>query len=409
MEDLKLMTVRALRELARTHLGPGYSRLKTKAELITALAKKLADDAKAAKAAVRPEPKKAEPRKPEPKVDPKKPEPKLEAKVEAQKPEPRVEAKVEAKKPEPRKQEKQPEKPPADHRAEILATLRPGATLPESGELAVEASAVEESTTVADDEAARELPAAAAGDELTVQEKPAAPPPPRVKSQAELDLEAEGLGELPWGYQDDAVELLARDPHTLYVYWDFAEQTRRRAQEGLGGARAVLRLFDGGHLVREVDVSLESRSWYLHHVTPGRRYRAELHFVDERGAAKRVGPSSNAMLVPNEGPSPVIEDRFINLPWEIPFHRAPELLEHAHTGGPFPAETRDHLMARAEEGLQQEGMREVGPGETEIYWEIVRGLGGSETLTEIMRRRTRFGGQWTSSRPASAWTSSRPL
>jgi hypothetical protein len=30
-------------------------------------------------------------------------------------------------------------------------------------------------------------------------------------------------------------------------------------------------------------------------------------------------------------------------------------------------------------------------------------------MTEIMRQRSRFGGQWTSSRPAAAWTSSRPL
>ncbi|MBS2032722.1 MAG: DUF4912 domain-containing protein, partial [Deltaproteobacteria bacterium] len=84
MDDLKLMTVRALRELAKTHLGSGYSKLKTKAELITAIAKKLADDAKAAKP-------KAEAKKPEPKVEAKKPEPKVEAKKpEPKKPEPKV-------------------------------------------------------------------------------------------------------------------------------------------------------------------------------------------------------------------------------------------------------------------------------------------------------------------------------
>ena len=43
MVDLKLMTVRALRELAKKHLGPGYSRLKTKTELIAELAKSLAE------------------------------------------------------------------------------------------------------------------------------------------------------------------------------------------------------------------------------------------------------------------------------------------------------------------------------------------------------------------------------
>ncbi|HYG67072.1 MAG TPA: DUF4912 domain-containing protein, partial [Anaeromyxobacteraceae bacterium] len=37
MADLRKMTVQSLRELARKVLGPGYSRLKTKGELVAAL------------------------------------------------------------------------------------------------------------------------------------------------------------------------------------------------------------------------------------------------------------------------------------------------------------------------------------------------------------------------------------
>ena len=39
MAELRKLTVRALRELARKHLGPGFSRLKTRAELLAALSK----------------------------------------------------------------------------------------------------------------------------------------------------------------------------------------------------------------------------------------------------------------------------------------------------------------------------------------------------------------------------------
>src|SRR4051794_30253986 len=41
MADLKEMTVKALRDLARKHVGPGYSKLKTKSELLAALTRAL--------------------------------------------------------------------------------------------------------------------------------------------------------------------------------------------------------------------------------------------------------------------------------------------------------------------------------------------------------------------------------
>ena len=44
MANLKAMTVRALRELARKHIGPGFSKLKTKSEIVAALAAALPPD-----------------------------------------------------------------------------------------------------------------------------------------------------------------------------------------------------------------------------------------------------------------------------------------------------------------------------------------------------------------------------
>ena len=385
MDDLKLMTVRALRELAKSHLGAGFSRLKTKAELIAALTKQLAVDAKAILTDPAPVP-------PEP-VAPEEP-----LKVEAAAP----------------AEEDAADDLPA---APALAMQRDGATAPESeateADAEAEALKAPEVAAKAEPDADADAEEPDAPEEELELEEPAkvVPPPPRVMSQAEIDLINEDLGELPVGYHDDSVALLPRDPHTLWVCWDFSEQTARQAREALPGARAVIRLFDGGHLVREVDVALESRSWYLHHVTPGRRYRAELVFVAGSKPARRLGPSSNATLVPGEGPSPVIDDKFIALPYEVTFARSAELLDHAKPGAPFPRASQDALIARAEGGLHVEGLRDQAPpvGETvEIYHELVRGLGGSETMVEVMKRRTRFGGLWTSSRPAAAWTSSKP-
>ena len=412
MDDLKLMTVRALRELAKTHLGSGYSKLKTKAELITALAKKLADDAKAA-AKPKPEPK-VEAKKPEPKVEAKKPEPKVEAKKpEAKKPEPTIEAKkaepnaVEAKKPEPVAKKTEPGAPtkPAKpgQKPVDLAALRIGAIEPdelEKAELVEEAVESEVAIEVAAEEAVVETVEAEAPPKKEE-------PKPRVMSQAEIDLLNENLGELPWGYGDDAVTLAARDPHTLWVYWDFNEQTVNRVRSGLKNARAVLRLYDAGQLVREVDIALEARSWYLSHITPGRHYRAEIHFVGERGKHERVGHTSNPIGAPGEGPSPIVEDRFVTLPWEVPIVRSTELLQKPHEGSPFADAGRDALMALAESGLHHEELVDGAPGRVEVTVEVVRGLGGSESLVERRRRiagengrvNVRSSGQWTSSRP----------
>jgi hypothetical protein len=124
----------------------------------------------------------------------------------------------------------------------------------------------------------------------------------------------EGPGELPEGYADDAAVALPRDPHTLFVYWDFAGSTRERALQGLSEPRAVLRVFDGEGLVREQDFALESRSFYLHDLEPGRAYRVEFHFVGRDGRSRRIGHSTNRVQLPPAGPSSDTSVRFMRVP-----------------------------------------------------------------------------------------------
>jgi hypothetical protein len=71
-------------------------------------------------------------------------------------------------------------------------------------------------------------------------------------------------------------------------------------------------------------------------------YRAEVHAVGRSGRDRLVGQSSNEMMLPPIGPSSVIDDRFIRIPWEMPLGR---LLGPGHAGGPFSAEARA-LLAR---------------------------------------------------------------
>ncbi|WP_244224986.1 DUF4912 domain-containing protein [Corallococcus sicarius] len=123
----------------------------------------------------------------------------------------------------------------------------------------------------------------------------------------------EHLGMLPLDYQDDAMVLLARDPHTLFVLWDFSDASKKRALEGVPWPRAVLKVFDGEGLSREVDFALESRSFYLLGMTPGRTYRVEAHFVGAEGRSRRIGHSSNRATLPPAGPSTDTSIRFLHM------------------------------------------------------------------------------------------------
>ncbi len=158
-------------------------------------------------------------------------------------------------------------------------------------------------------------------------------------------LHDEGLGELPWTYGDDLLVALPRDPQTLFVYWDQARASVDAAFVGVRGARAQLWIFARGaqwDRVRVVDVALEARGWYVHDLEPGRAYRAELHVVGADGQDRVLPGPSIGTALPPKGPSPIIDDRFAALPWEVPL---PKLMGPGVPGGPFSEEARTLLAS----------------------------------------------------------------
>lgn len=161
----------------------------------------------------------------------------------------------------------------------------------------------------------------------------------------------EALGELPWGYADDAFVALPRDPRTLFLYWDLAQETTARAFAGLEGGRAELRVFaragEGWERVKVVDFALESRGFYVHDLEPGRIYRAEIHAVDRGGRDRLVVNPSNEMVLPAVGPSPLVDDRFLRLPWDVPLGA---LLGPGRKGGAFSEEARAMLARLSDWG-----------------------------------------------------------
>ena len=157
----------------------------------------------------------------------------------------------------------------------------------------------------------------------------------------------ERLGELSLDYADDTALLLARDPHTLFVLWDFSAAARQRALEGLESPRAVLRVYDNQDvLLRVIDVALESRSYYIHGLPSGHPYRVEVHFVGTNGRSRRIGHSSNRVTLPPVGPSPDTSVRFLRMP---PIPRVMKNLEAQAATAPTrtaPVEEREYITWR---------------------------------------------------------------
>jgi hypothetical protein len=338
MAELKNLTVQALRDLARKVLGPGHSKLKTKGELVAALqaAGKNVSGA-AGKAAARL--KKATGRAAE-----------AASKAVATR---RAKAaatrgvKDAGKKP---KAKPAPEKAAPAAKPKAPARARGPAAPARSDEPAERVRRDEPDAEgyfvarVRGEDAVRDAPHPMTEGALEEQRAPA--PPPRKGHRPARRFE-EHLGELPSSYDEDRFFALPRDPRTLFFYWDHHAETLRNGFEGLEGAKAQLWILarteaGGWERIRTIDFALESRSWYVHDLEPGRTYRGEIHLVDRHGRAKRLTVGSNEMQLPPFGPSRIIDDRFMRIPWSEPLTR---LLRHVREGEPFPEELRALLAS----------------------------------------------------------------
>ncbi len=146
---------------------------------------------------------------------------------------------------------------------------------------------------------------------------PAAATPPADRAQGE------DLGQLPLGYGDGRLVALVRDPATLFIYWDLSPQQVEQAFSGLGPARALLKLWNPRHggreLVRETEVRLETRGWYVRDLPAGTELRVELWAVGERGA--RLLRAARPIRLPQSLPSDQLEAFYVRLDLNQPLPR----------------------------------------------------------------------------------------
>lgn len=223
---------------------------------------------------------------------------------------------------------------------------------------------------------------------------------PTLETRSRLHHE-ELLSDLPDTYQDDRVVLLARDPHSAFLYWDFHPDTVRAAFDLLPSPRVILKVFEDGSVISTLDAALESRGFYLHGLAAAKVFRAEVHAVGSDGVSRRIGPSSNAVRLPADDVSADRSVRFMRVPWGVPLKRLRErLAAHPPAEPPLlPAEVLTITHARWVPGANSGSWQLQLWNETLLQGHAGRELGGGFP----------FGGasSWTlgGGSPSSWWSS----
>ncbi len=133
------------------------------------------------------------------------------------------------------------------------------------------------------------------------------------------------LGDLPRGYGEDLIFLIAQEPHWLFTYWDI-DISRHP------GGPSYLRIFlESGEIEAEVEVPFETRNWYIPVRNSSCPYLVEIgHYrAGEWVAIARSIP----VETPAEGMSDSDDFRFATLPFHLSFQRLVNCIEDAVRSG----------------------------------------------------------------------------
>lgn len=138
-----------------------------------------------------------------------------------------------------------------------------------------------------------------------------------------------GAGELPEAYGTGRVFAAARDPHWLYVSWDFSAEQQSQYNALSRDGHLVVKVFargEGDVSVPDVHVHPESRNWFVHVPHAETLYRAEVGFYDKAGIWK-ITATSQSTFTPPETPSPDVSATFATIPPEVTFQQVVEAVQ----------------------------------------------------------------------------------
>ena len=135
-----------------------------------------------------------------------------------------------------------------------------------------------------------------------------------------LAKEFEGdLGPRPLEFGEGRIWLVAKDPHTLFAYWEFIPAQHPEAVGFDGAPHFFLRILDqNGNVEREVNIQTGDANVHTGVARADSAYTAELGFYSKGGVWCFIGKSGTA-YTPPEGSPPDDEDiRFATIPSHMP-------------------------------------------------------------------------------------------
>jgi ABC-type phosphate transport system substrate-binding protein len=135
----------------------------------------------------------------------------------------------------------------------------------------------------------------------------------------------ETLPDLPGGYGESRMVLMARDPQWAYAYWDVPDEMRQPLRDQ-GGKQFALRLYDvtdmplnqqQPHSVQQYEIDELTMNWYLPLPVSDRDYTAELGYLATGGRWLSLVRSNTVRVAPIY-PSDWEDDQMVSIGWNEP-------------------------------------------------------------------------------------------
>ncbi len=172
---------------------------------------------------------------------------------------------------------------------------------------------------------------------------------------ASSPISIDDLGPLPHSYGGNSIFLVAQDPRWLFTYWDI-DISRHP------GGPCHLRVESGGSTIeQEIEVSFETRNWYIPVNSSGESYTVEIGFY--RSKQWNVIGRSSPVVTPRNRISESTQFDFATIPLHLSFNQLVQSIErsfskerkagagHIHSGGAQAQRSKVFPLEEKERGI----------------------------------------------------------
>lgn len=185
---------------------------------------------------------------------------------------------------------------------------------------------------------------------------------PVVDFRKDRDDATEVFADLPRSYGQSIVFAMARDPKTLFVYWDI-DWPQIFAAAAPASRKVYLRLQDDkGAEISLTTVEPMSKICDVN-VEAGSSYRVELGYFDQTQTWRRAG-TSEVVQTPTDKMGALSTGDFALVPFHITFQRLTELFRATRIDEGSLVQSLTHLQ---EKSLHPEQYGSLAPEEREVY------------------------------------------